>query len=526
MSKKKIVFFLIGLMITAGSMAQKVAQRKPNVILFLVDDLGWMDVGYNGSKFYETPNIDKLSKESVRFNQAYAACHVCSPTRASIMSGKYPARINLTDWLPGRKDFPFQKLKNVTVNQHLPFEEKALPVVLKENGYRTAIFGKWHLSEDTGTALLYGFDQRMPEWNVGWPLTYFPPYKLKGLENAPKEEYLTDRLTTEALKYIETNKDQPFFLYLAHFAVHDPIEGRPDLVEKYKKKLQQMKKPEGPSYILEGNPDTSKQLSRQELNALLQNPQYAGHKYLPNRTVKVKQYQDNVQFAAMVEAMDESMGRVMAKLKDLGIDDNTIIIFASDNGGMAAANYGKPERVIPEANLDKAYASSNLPLRGAKGWFYEGGIRVPMLIRWPAGGMNGLQTDVPVISTDYFPTILEMAGLPLQPKQHMDGVSLAPLVSGKKELAPRALYWHFPHYSNHGQQSPGGAIRYGDYKLLEYYENGHVQLFNIKKDPGEQNDLVNAEPAKVKELKDMLHAWRKDVNAKMMPANPMYTASH
>jgi arylsulfatase A-like enzyme len=211
LSKKKIVFFLIGLMITAGSMAQKAAQRKPNVILFLIDDLGWMDVGYNGSKFYETPNLDKLSKESVRFNQAYAACHVCSPTRASIMSGKYPARINLTDWLPGRKDYAFQKLKNVTVNQHLPFEEKPLPAVLKENGYRTAIVGKWPLSEDTGTALLYGFDQRMPEWNVGWPLTYFPPYKLKGLENAPKEEYLTDRLTTEALKYIETNKDQPFF---------------------------------------------------------------------------------------------------------------------------------------------------------------------------------------------------------------------------------------------------------------------------------------------------------------------------
>ncbi len=493
--------------------------KKMNVVFFLVDDLGWMDVGYNGSGFYETPNIDQFAKESVQFNQAYAACHVCSPTRASIMTGKYPARINLTDWLPGRKDYPFQQLLNVEVNQHLPFEEKTLPETLQENGYKTAIFGKWHLGEDTSSALKHGFDQRLPEWNKGWPLTYFAPFELKGLEG-PKDEYLTDRLTTEALNYISDNKDKPFFLYLSHFAVHDPIQGRPDLVKKYEKKLAQMKPDNREPFILEGNPDTSKPYTKQQLAEMIRQESYKGYGVLPNRMVKIKQKQDNVQFAAMVESMDESLGRVMAKLKELKIADNTIVIFVSDNGGMSGANFGNPDRKIPAANLDKAFSSSNLPLRGAKGWFYEGGIRVPLLIKVPNNPAK--VCDVPVVSTDYYPTILDLLGLPQQPKQTMDGVSLAPLIKTNKGITRDAIYWHFPHYSNHGMQSPGGAIRKGDYKLLEYYENGHVQLFNIKKDPGEQVDLSDKEPALVNELKTMLHKWRKDVGAKMMQPNPGY----
>jgi arylsulfatase A len=496
---------------------------KPNIVFFLVDDMGFMDVGYNGSSFYETPNIDRLAKEGVRFNQAYSACHVCSPTRASIMTGKYPARLNLTDWLPGRKDYPFQKLKNAVIEQQLPTAEITLPEMLKANGYSTAIFGKWHLNEDNGTPLQHGFDKRLPEWNKGWPLTYYYPYNLQGLESGKEGEYLTDRLTTEAIQYIESNKDKPFFVYLSHFAVHDPIEGRPDLVKKYQQKLQGMKKPEGPAFILEGNPDTTHQLTRAELNSLLDDKEYKGHSYLPNRTIKVKQFQDNVHFAALVESVDESLGRVMAKLKELGIEDNTIVVFVSDNGGMAAANFGKPDRKIPVANLDKAYATSNLPLRGAKGWFYEGGIRVPMIIKW-AGGKHGLKSEVPVVSTDFYPTLLELAGIPAQPKQHVDGKSLVSLMNGKEALDRKAIYWHFPHYSNHGQQSPGAAIRQGDYKLLEYFENGTIQLFNLKKDPGEQNDLASKEPEKVKELKGMLHAWRKEVKAQMMPANKEYVA--
>jgi arylsulfatase A len=241
---------------------------------------------------------------------------------------------------------------------------------------------------------------------------------------------------------------------------------------------------------------------------------------LPNRTVKIKQEQDNVHFAAMVESMDESFGRVLAKLKELNLEDNTIIIFASDNGGMSAANFGRPERQIPVANLDKAFATSNLPFRGAKGWFYEGGIRVPMFIKLP--GSQGKITDIPVISTDFYPTILELAGIPKMPDQHKDGKSLVPILKHNNNIDREALYWHFPHYSNHGLQSPGGAIRKGDYKLLEYYENNTVQLFNLKKDPGEQDDLSKVEPHKVVELRNLLHKWRREVGAKMMEPNPLY----
>jgi len=238
--------------------------------------------------------------------------------------------------------------------------------------------------------------------------------------------------------------------------------------------------------------------------------------------VKIKQHQDNVQFAAMVESVDESLGRVLAKLKSLGIDDNTIVILFSDNGGMSAANFGSPNRIVAKDQLDKAYSTSNLPLRGAKGWLYEGGIREPLVIHWPNYGDQGKLCDVPVISTDLYPTILAMLDLPLQPEQHADGMSLTPLLKGIDRLDRDAIYWHFPHYSNHGMQSPGGAIHAGDYKLLEYFENNTVQLFNLKDDIGEQNDLAVLQPDKVNELRSMLHAWRDRVSARMMPKNPEY----
>ncbi len=238
---------------------------------------------------------------------------------------------------------------------------------------------------------------------------------------------------------------------------------------------------------------------------------------LPQRTVKIKQHQDNIQFAAMVEAMDESLGRVRAKLKTLGLADNTIVIFFSDNGGMSAANFGNPKRVVSPAKLDVAYSTSNLPLRGAKGWLYEGGIRVPMIVKWPGHGKKGTACETPVISTDFYPSILEMAGLAAHPGQHVDGKSFVPALKGDA-YDRGAIYWHFPHYSNHGMQSPGGAIRLGDYKLLEYFENGTVQLFNLSIDPGEQNDLAEAQGQKARELLAMLQAWRKKVSARMMPA--------
>ncbi len=497
-------------------------QKKPNVLFILVDDLGWSDLGCYGSRFYNTPNIDQLASESVKFTQAYAACSVCSPTRASIISGKYPARLHLTDWLPGRKDFPFQKLENADINQHLPYDITTLPEVMKENGYQTAIFGKWHLGEDSASTQRQGFDLHIPQWNKGWPNgTYFAPYHMKGLEDAPKGEYLTDRLTDETIKYIEKNRDKPFFIYLAHFAVHDPIMGRPDLVEKYEKKLESTTQPAVPPFILEGNPDTSEPLTREELDKMIHEDPFKGYSLLPDRTVKIKQIQDNTEFAAMVESVDESVGRIRAKLKDLGLDDNTIIIFFSDNGGMSAANFGNPKRRISKTRLDKAFSTSNLPLRGGKGWFYEGGIREPLLIKWPHVGKEGTVCDVPVISVDFFPTIMDMLGIRYDPaKNILDGVSLVPFVKGQKKAKDRPLFWHFPHYSNHGQQSPGGAVRYGDYKLIEYFENFTVQLFNLKDDPEEQHDLATENPRKVNELREMLHKWRKDVNAQMMPENP------
>ena len=492
--------------------------RKPNIVFFLVDDLGWRDVGCFGSSFYETPNIDRLAAEGVRFTQAYAACHVCSPTRASILTGKYPARLGLTDWLSGRRVYPFEKLMRPVYLQHLPFEEQTLAETLKAEGYGTAIFGKWHLGENPSGPLAHGFDVQVPEgWMKGWPRAgYHAPFKLKGISDK-KGDYLTDRLTDEAIRYIEKNKDRPFFLYLSHFAVHDPIQGRPDLVEKYRKKLAGMERPTAPAFVLEGNPDAPEPLSREELTAPMKEPEYAGYKVLPRRTVKIKQHQDNVQFAGMVEAMDQSLGRVMAKLKELGLERKTIVIFFSDNGGMSAANLGNPRRVVPGHKLDVAYSTSNLPLRGAKGWLYEGGIRVPMIVKWPHEGNRGTVCDEPVISTDFYPSILEMAGLRAMPKQHADGTSFVAALKGNP-FERKAIYWHFPHYSNHGMQSPGGAIRLRDYKLLDYFENDTVQLFNLAVDPGEQNDLSLSRTEKAAELRAMLRAWRKDVSARMMRA--------
>jgi arylsulfatase A-like enzyme len=296
-------------------------------------------------------------------------------------------------------------------------------------------------------------------------------------------------------------------------------------VKKYREKLSRKKSDQNPAYILEGNPDAKKPLQREELDSLINDKSYAGYSVLPNQTVKIKQRQDNVEFAAMVESMDESLGRVLAKLKELGIENNTLIIFYSDNGGMSAANFYYPARKIPQNELDKEFSSSNLPLRGAKGWMYEGGIRVPLIVKWPGKGQKGTLCDVPVTSPDFLPSILEIAGIPLTPEQHTDGVSFVPLLKGETKIDRDAIYWHFPHYSNHGMQSPGGAIRCGDYKLLEYYENNTVQLFNLKEDIGEMNDLSKSNPDKVSELRDKLHAWRDKISAKMMSPNPDYKSS-
>ena len=485
--------------------AQLHAAQKPNVVFFLVDDLGQRDLGCYGSEFYETPAIDQLAKEGMLFDNAYATCHVCSPSRASILTGKYPARTNLTEWLAGRPERDYEKLHHAEKLTSLPDEEITLAETLKQHGYATANYGKAHLRKDPKT---YGFDEAI----TGWVKSYYYPFGGEYNKTLPANEgdYYTDKLTDAAIDFIERNKDQPFFVHLEHFSVHDPIQGRKDLVQKYEKKLTAMPHQEGPDYILEPNPD-GPVISEEKLKSLGVNDSRTSLQR--DRVWWVKQKQDNVEFAGMVEATDESLGRIRAKLKELGLEKNTIIIFTSDNGGMAASNQSNLTHTSREI-LNSKFASSNLPLRGAKGWNYEGGIRVPLIVYWPGQIQPNSTSHAVVTGTDYYPTLLDMLNLPALPDQHRDGKSFVPALK-TEDYDRGAVYWHFPHYSNHGFQSPNGAIRFGRYKLIEYYENGTVQLFDLENDIGEQNDIAKSHPTVTKKLKKMLQQWRDDVDAKM-----------
>jgi arylsulfatase A len=517
-----ILFSLFFVLLSACS--DRSNQRPLNIVFFLVDDLGWRDVGSFGSEFYETPNIDRLAQKGIKFTNAYATSHVCSPTRASIMTGKYPARLNLTDWIGGRRSYTFERLTSPNFLQELPLEETTIAEALRAHGYATAHIGKWHLGEDPHGPLEQGFDMRVPNWNKGWPKAgYYAPFELDGIEDEPGQ-YLTDRLTDYAEEFISEKQNQPFFLYMSHYAVHDPIHGRPDLVEKYRKKLASIEQSSLPSFVLEGNPDDPHPLTNEQLASLIDQPSHQGYQALPERTVKIKQHQDNIHFAAMVESMDESLGRIIDHIDHLGLTDNTLIVFAADNGGMSGGNFGRANRIISEDALDSAFATSNLPLRGAKGWLYEGGIRVPMVVKWPEKFLDSNRiVEEPIISTDFYPSLLEMAGLPASNDQTLDGVSFVPALKGEAfDRGP--IFWHFPQYSNHGMQSPGGAVRLGDYKLLEYFEKNTVQLFNLREDIGEQNDLSLTEPKIREKLIALLHSWRKDVKAQMPQQNPNYDA--
>ena len=306
----------------------------------------------------------------MRFTDAYATCHVCSPTRASILTGKSPASLNLTDWLPGRRNFPFQKLKNAVINQNLPYEETTIAEKLKSLGYATGIFGKWHLGKKPSDPPAHGFDIHTPDVPSNWR-TFHGPFGMKTFPSK-KGDYLTDRITDEAIKWVTENKEKPFFLYMSHFAVHDPIQGRKDLVDKYARKYAELDQIDSPEFILEGNPDNPENPSPEELARLVNTPEFAPHKVLPQGTIKIRQNQDNVPFAAMVESVDQSLGRIVDKLDELGIEENTIVIFFSDNGGMAAMNVGNPNRVVAEKDIDLAYSTSCLPLPGGKGLAIRG----------------------------------------------------------------------------------------------------------------------------------------------------------
>jgi arylsulfatase A-like enzyme len=450
------------------------AKRGPNFVFFLIDDLGGTDVGCFASSFYETPNIDRLAAQGMKFTDAYAACPVCSPTRASIMTGKYPARLGITQWIGGPNE-PTEYL------HYMPLEEATIAETLKEAGYVTGFVGKWHLGDRPYYPDKQGFDVNIGGDNSGSPPTYFYPYRKnnRALEEMPpggeEGEYLTDRLTDESLKFLDANKDRPFLLYLSHYAVHTPIESKQGLTDKYKAKADRMPATDGPKFV----------------------PAYGRY--------QTRQYQDNAIYAGMVQSVDESVGRVIDKLEELGVAENTVVIFMSDNGGLSTQPGDAP--------------TSNLPLRAGKGWLYEGGIREPMIIKWPGVVKQGSMCSEPVTSTDFYPTMLEMAGMRLRPRQHVDGVSLVPLLMGVGSPDRKAIYWHYPHYHGSGSR-PSGAVRAGDYKLIEWYENGAVELYNLRDDISEKEDLAEKMPEKAAELKAMLAKWRKQVNAKMPASGP------
>ncbi len=447
--------------------ARGAENRKLNFVFLLFDDLGWADVGYQGSDFYETPNIDRLASQGMRFTNGYAACPVCSPTRASIMTGKYPARLHLTNFLPGPQPRPYARLLAPEFSQHLPLEEITLAEALHPAGYTSASIGKWHLGNAGYLPDKQGFDfsfvtgggHLYPRWTVN------PPNKVR-----PGEDR-ADRMTEEGERFIETNRERPFFLYLPYHLPHIPLQARERLIAKYQAKL-----------------DTPKFRARRDLRGPSQN---------------------NPVYGAMIENADTAVGRILKKLDQLDLAGRTVVVFNSDNGGLTAREF------------ENRPATSNAPLREGKGHAYEGGIRVPLLVRWPGVVKPGSSSDTPVSSIDYYPTILEMAGVPDVTGHTPDGESLVSLLKNSGRPRREALYWHYPHYSNQGG-APAGVVRQGDYKLIEFYEDDHVELYNVVKDAGEREDLARKMPERAARLRAMLRAWRRSVDAQMPSPNPNY----
>jgi arylsulfatase A len=465
------MLMLSGILWWLTGVCEGAQSNRPNIILFLIDDLGWKDLGCQGSAYYQTPNIDRLAAEGVRFTDAYAACAVCSPTRAAVLTGKYPARLLLSNWLPDGRWNPKAKLREGRFLRGLPVEELTLAEALREAGYKTASIGKWHLgSEPFSLPEHHGFDVNIAGNAHGAPGSYFFPYagdwKIPAtdqravwnvLPDGQPGEYLTDRLTDEAVKFIRASKDKPFFLYFPHYGVHTPLQAKKEVVAKYER-------------------------------------------------IPEAQRQGKPEYAAMVESIDDSVGRVIATLKELKLDENTVIVFTSDNGGFYNA-------------------TSNSPLRANKGAYYEGGIRVPLIVKWPGVAKSGLVVSEPVTSTDFYPTCLAAAGLPALPNQHVDGVNLQPVLTGTDSLPDRGLFWHFPHYNDHPSSVPSSVIRKGDWKLIETFDPEGLELYNLASDLSETNNLAGVDIAKVDELRRELDAWRTEVDAEMMKPNLDYNPS-
>lgn len=437
---------------------------RPNIVLIVADDLGWKDVGFMCSTFYETPHLDRLAAGGMKFTSAYAAAANCAPSRACLLSGQYSPRHGIyTVANADRGDAKTRRLIPVKNNEVLPDRVYTLAEALRDAGYQTASIGKWHLGE---SPLSQGFAYNVAGDERGLN-KHFSPYGIPSLPDGPPGEYLTDRLTTEAIRFIERATDQPFFLYLPFYAVHTPLQAPEALVNKYQNKAKA-----------------------------------AG--------------QQDATYAAMLESLDSNVGRILQKLDAMNLTENTIVIFTSDNGGIRSI-------------------SRQDPLRAGKGSYYEGGVRVPLVVRWPGVVAAGTTSPTPVINLDFFPTFLDLLKLP-QPRQPLDGISILPLLKGKT-VPERPFYWHFPIYleAYNPQQDdgrdplfrtrPGSTIRLGDWKLHEYFEDKGLELYNLKTDLGEQHNVASDHPAVVKKLHALLQNWRAKNNA-FVPTepNPAYVA--
>lgn len=453
----------------------KEEEGKPNVVFLLVDDMGWKDLACYGSTFYETPNIDRLAAMGIKFTNAYTPNPVSSPTRAAIMTGKYPSRAGITDWIPG--DDPQNRMLRGPEDLHeLPLEEVTVAEILKEGGYKTFFAGKWHLGDDGFLPTDQGFDTNIGGAHYGQPPGgYYSPYNNKMLEDGPQGEFLTDRLTNESLQFIDENKDNPFYLHLAFYTVHVPIQANKEYLKKFEKKRDQLKIKE-PILLRDGDAYTV-------------------------------QNQTDAAYASMIYSLDMNVGRILEKLDSLHLTDNTLIVFTSDNGGLTTL-------LNPNWELPTSVA----PLRAGKGWAYDGGMRVPFIVKPVGKQIKGRISETPIISMDTYPTILDYLNVDQRPEQHVDAKSLYNLIEKGEEIDREALFFHYPHYHSSGWK-PGSAIRMGDWKLIHFYENDNYELYNLKDDISEKNDLSVMYPEKVMLLKKKLQEMIEDTNSSLPTLN-------
>ncbi len=475
MAYRLLLFFSLLLLLSCSRQPE-----PPNIVFILTDDLGWADLGFSGSSYYDTPHLNRLASQSMAFTRGYAASRVCSPSRASIMTGQFTARHGITDWIGAhtgtdwRKLGRHDKLLPAEYRHALSHEATTLPEALKKEGYKTFFAGKWHLGSEGSYPEDHGFDINVGGLEKGSPPGgFFAPFNNPKLEDREPGENLTMRLARETAEFIKSHKDSTFFAFLSFYAVHAPLQTTKEKWQKYRAKA------EGQGIAESG--------------------------FTMERNLPIRQVQDNPVYAGLVESVDDAVGLVLKTLEEFGLEDNTIVVFTSDNGGVASGD---------------AYATSNLPLRGGKGYQWEGGIREPYLIKVPALDIQGQQCDVPVTGADFYPTLLDLAGLELRPQEHKDGVSLLPLLQGG-EIAGRTLYWHYPHYGNQGGD-PSSIIQEGGWKLIYYWEDGHSELYKLEADIGEENNLAQEEPETALRLEKQLLEWLAGLHAEVPVPDPEY----